>query len=78
MVKRKQTTIEMYKKRSKIVNNVSYWTWSLFTLFQHTNKDCVDSYWLNWIKWNEHCEYDSIEVVRSMFIRNMWIVDSSM
>ena len=24
MVKRKQTTIEMYKKRSKIVNNVSY------------------------------------------------------
>ena len=24
IVKRKQTTIEMYKKRSKIVNNVNY------------------------------------------------------
>ena len=42
-VKIKQTTKEIYKKRSKIVNNASYWTWSLFTLFQHTKMDCVDS-----------------------------------
>ena len=40
--------------------------------------DCVNSYWLNWIKWNEYCENNSIEIVRSVFIRNMWFVDSSM
>ena len=40
--------------------------------------DCVNSYWLNWIKWNEYCENDSIEIVRSVFIWNMWFVDSSM
>ena len=50
---------------------------SLFTLSQ-TNMDCVNSYWLNWIKWNEYCENDSIEIVRSVFIRNMWFVDTSM
>ena len=40
--------------------------------------DCVNSYWLNWIKWNEYCENDSIQIVRSVFIRNMWFVDLSM
>ena len=51
---------------------------SLYSLSHQTNMDCVNSYWLNWIKWNEYCENDSIEIVRSVFIRNMWFVDSSM
>ena len=49
----------------------------IFTISQ-TNMDCVNSYWLNWIKWNEYCDDDSIEIVRSVFIWNMWFVDSSM
>ena len=40
--------------------------------------DCVNLCWLNWIKWNDYCDDDSIEIVRSVFIRNMWFVDSSM
>ena len=51
---------------------------SLYSLSHQANMDCVNSYWLNWIKWNEYCENDSIEIVRSVFIRNMWFVDSSM
>ena len=40
--------------------------------------DCVNLCWLNWIKRNDYCDDDSIEIVRSVFIRNMWFVDSSM
>ena len=51
---------------------------SLYSLSQQANMDFVNSYWLNWIKWNEYCDDDSIEIVRSVFIWNMWFVDSSM
>ena len=50
----------------------------IIILSQQTNMDCVNSCWLNWIKWNEYCENGSIEIVRSVFIRNMWYVDTSM
>ena len=50
----------------------------IIILSQQTNMDCVNSCWLNWIKWNEYCENDSIEIVRSVFIRNMWFLDLSM
>ena len=61
------------KQRNKLVISLS-----LYSLSQQANMDCVNSYWLNWIKWNEYCENDSIEIVRSVFIWNMWFVDSSM
>ena len=56
---------------------MNHWVLSKLILSQQTNMDCVDSYWFNWIKCNESCQNDSIEVVRSRFIRNMWFVDSS-
>ena len=56
---------------------MNHWVLSKLILSKQTNMDCVDSYWFNWIKCNESCQNDSIEVVRSRFIRNMWFVDSS-
>ena len=56
---------------------MNHWVLSKLILSQQTNMDCVDSYWFNSIKCNESCQNDSIEVVRSRFIRNMWFVDSS-
>ena len=54
---------------------MNQWVLSRLILSQQTNMDCVDSYWFNSIKCNEYCQNDSIEVVRSRFIRNMWFVD---
>ena len=66
--------IQVENKNKRIMN---HWVLSKLILSQQTNMDCVDSYWFNWIKCNESCQNDSIEVVRSRFIRNMWFVDSS-
>ena len=65
------------KQKNKHKNNKKLIIVIIHTISQ-TNMDCVNSYWLNWIKWNEYCENDSIEIIRSVFIRNMWFLDLSL